>query len=397
MNISTPFRLLILSFILVFLSACGESDGIYENSSAADGSETTTIVDSTDDTGNTDEIGGTNDTGGTDTTAGEGSSTTVLESVNQVAPVLARVTGYWPFDEGSGTTAVDLSGNQQTGVLSGTTWTSDAAYGTGVCFSGQSSQRVTTLVDVPTPAAFTISAWIKVDPALNTGAGIVAFGDSLGFWVDAGGRLILYIWNGTGWQPLTVTAEQMNLNRIGLKDGQWHHVAGSYDPTSGFAIFVDGQLISTSAAKGSISYSRGSEFNIGTIQGWRAFNGCLDEVQFYSTALDAVDIATLAQLPDGSQTNSAPIVTAGADQTTFLPDDTVTVVTSISDDSLSTGGDLAIQWSQISSPSVTLPEPPDTGTDTTTFFFNIPGIYEFELSASDGVLSTTDTVSIVVE
>lgn len=292
MKIPTSFKLLMLFFFLVFLSACGESEGVYELSSAADGSVTTVIVDSTGDAGNTDagntdETGGTNDTGGTDTTVG-------------VAPVLDQVTGYWPFDEGSGSTAVDRSGNQQTGILIGTTWTSDAIYGTGVCFSGQSGQRLTTLVDVPTPAAFTISAWIKVDPALSTGGSIVAVGDSLGFWVDAEGRLLLYIWNGLGWQALTVTAEQMNLSPspIGLKDGQWRHVAGSYDPMSGFAIFIDGQLISTSAAEGSVIYEKGVEFNIGTVNGWRIFNGCLDEIQFYSTALDAADVATLAQLPD---------------------------------------------------------------------------------------------------
>lgn len=284
MKIPTSLKLLMLSFFAVFLSACEESDGVYDIPSAADGSVATTILDSTGEAVNADGIGDINDTGVTATTAG-------------VAPVLAQVTGHWPFDEGSGSMAVDRSGNQQTGILSGTNWTSDAVYGNGVCFSGQSGQRLTTLIDVPTPTAFTISAWIKVDPALSNGGGIVGIGDSLGLWVDAGGRLILYIWNGTGWQPLTVTAEQMNLSPIGLKDGQWYHVAGSYDPTSGFAIFVDGQLISTSAAQGSLSYSRGIEFNIGTVNGWRVFNGCLDEVQFYSAALDAADIAILARLP----------------------------------------------------------------------------------------------------
>ena len=67
----------------------------------------------------------------------------------------------YAFDEGTGNTVTDASGNGNTGTISGATWTS-GQYSYGLAFNGTSSR-----VDVPDAAslqlttAMTLEAWVK--------------------------------------------------------------------------------------------------------------------------------------------------------------------------------------------------------------------------------------------
>jgi len=96
---------------------------------------------------------------------------------------------------------------------------------------------------------------------------------------------------------------------------------------------------------------------------------------------------------DGSGTsNGAPVVDAGANQTIALPNDTVSLDGTVSDPD---GDALTSTWSLSSGPgTVTFGDP--NAVDTTATF-STDGIYVLELAASDGALTSTDTVSITVE
>ena len=67
----------------------------------------------------------------------------------------------YAFDEGTGLTTADSSGNGLTGTINGATWTSAAKYGNALSFDGTSSY-----VDLGNPAALKItgsmtwSAWV---------------------------------------------------------------------------------------------------------------------------------------------------------------------------------------------------------------------------------------------
>jgi CubicO group peptidase (beta-lactamase class C family) len=92
------------------------------------------------------------------------------------------------------------------------------------------------------------------------------------------------------------------------------------------------------------------------------------------------------------QTNVAPTVQAGADQTITLPANSVQLQGSATDDGLPTGSTLAYAWSASGS-GVTFGS---TSTASTTATFAAAGTYTLTLSASDSTLSGSDTVTITV-
>jgi glucose/arabinose dehydrogenase len=73
--------------------------------------------------------------------------------------------GYWPFDEGSGTAAADLSGNGYNGTLQySPTWTSSAGCVLGSCISFDGSDdyvRVADTAALRITGDISVSAWIK--------------------------------------------------------------------------------------------------------------------------------------------------------------------------------------------------------------------------------------------
>jgi len=75
--------------------------------------------------------------------------------------------------------------------------------------------------------------------------------------------------------------------------GAWHHYCGSYD---GFNVrmYIDGILVDTTAAVGSMSDSATISFNIGTaVWAQSDFDGKIDEVMVWDTTLKDEDIRTL--------------------------------------------------------------------------------------------------------
>lgn len=94
--------------------------------------------------------------------------------------------------------------------------------------------------------------------------------------------------------------------------------------------------------------------------------------------------------------NTSPITTAGPDQTITLPTNSINLNGSASDDGLpNLPGQLSYQWSVISAPGTVVFG--NANSATTTASFNIDGTYTLQLAASDGVLSNTDNILVIVE
>src|SRR5205823_699024 len=73
-------------------------------------------------------------------------------------PVPAGLVAAYSFNEGSGGTALDSSGNGADGTISGATWTNRGRNGDGLSFDGVSS--LVRGPDVTLGATFTIMAWV---------------------------------------------------------------------------------------------------------------------------------------------------------------------------------------------------------------------------------------------
>lgn len=98
----------------------------------------------------------------------------------------------------------------------------------------------------------------------------------------------------------------------------------------------------------------------------------------------------------GTPGNAAPVVNAGADQSTSYRGDPVSITLSGSatDDGQPSGSALSYAWSRVSGPaSATIASPGSANSGVT---FNEAGNYVFRLTASDGQLSSSDDIAIFV-
>jgi hypothetical protein len=93
--------------------------------------------------------------------------------------------------------------------------------------------------------------------------------------------------------------------------------------------------------------------------------------------------------------NGTPVVDAGADQSIRLPENTVALNGTVSDDALPVGGTLTTTWTMVSGPATVVFT--DAGAVDTDATFSAAGVYVLQLSVSDGELNAMDEVTIRVK
>jgi hypothetical protein len=195
----------------------------------------------------------------------------------------------YAFDEGSGSSAFDESGRGQTGAVSGATWAASGRFGGALRFDGINdmvSAADSTHLDLA--AALTIEAWVHPTSVLNDWRTAVlkeAVGDlayALYAHSDtAGARAEL---NSGGVKPAVSNPGSLPVNA-------WSHLAVTYNGTA-LRLFVNGVLVSTTPATGSVVNSAGA-LRVGGNTVWgEYFEGLIDEVRIYKRALTAAEIQT---------------------------------------------------------------------------------------------------------
>ena len=103
------------------------------------------------------------------------------------------------------------------------------------------------------------------------------------------------------------------------------------------------------------------------------------------------DVLSISVVPE----NQPPVVDAGEDQT-ILVSETLTLLASATDDGLPhSPGELITAWTRLSGPGEVAFG--DTSLTHTSALFSQPGTYVLNLTASDGDLSASDTLTITVE
>ncbi len=217
--------------------------------------------------------------------------------------------GWWNFNEGSGTTAGDISGYDNHGTIVGATHT-DGVPGTGgsaLSFSGSSNY-----VQLPSslenelngiPGA-SLSMWIKLNSDQNSASnsGIIQLSGS----TSSNGNLYYYTdssRDGGIWLDIFRT------NRVFTGDWQptfpgiiWHNLVVTTTPgTNGWKMYLNGILRyqTSGQAEVFVDSSLFGGFRIGENSGSRQLRGNIDDVRIYSRALTAQEIQTLyAQTKD---------------------------------------------------------------------------------------------------
>jgi Concanavalin A-like lectin/glucanases superfamily len=211
----------------------------------------------------------------------------------------------YAFDEGSGTTASDASGNNITGTLTnGATW-GPGRYGTAVNLDG-----VSDYVNLGNPSALqitgsiTISAWINArsfppdDGVIVSKRSSSLTGYQLDTTIDEGPRSI-------GFKLTNTSGEKMmRYGRTALQTNTWYHVTGVYNAAAHtMDVYLNGEL-DNGTLIGTVS---GAQINSGqaVVIGRRSgntgyeFAGSIDEVRIYARALTQAEIQADMSKPIG--------------------------------------------------------------------------------------------------
>lgn len=201
------------------------------------------------------------------------------------------------FNENTGTTAADLSGNSHTIALNSATW--DASGHTGSAIANTTS-NLGGKVSFSSPTdIITIMGWVKPTD-LTAGSTRPAFG-----FVDAGDNTGCFIFaqRGDGFgNPNVLQADiriggtLMALHGPALTQNTWVHLALTYDASTAI-LYKDGVSVASLSAAG----------NIGTgdalcVAGWMSAavyfpNTVIDDVRIYHAALTPGQIVTGMNTP----------------------------------------------------------------------------------------------------
>ncbi|MFI5137039.1 MAG: LamG-like jellyroll fold domain-containing protein [Sphingobacteriales bacterium] len=237
--------------------------------------------------------------------------TAVVATVN-TAPILSTAptspTGSLYLSYPFSGNANDVSGNSNNGTLQNAPTLITDRYGNGssaYSFNG-STQYVSTatLVASPGPQNFSISVWFKTSSA---GGKLVGFGSSQTGASGSYDRHIYMTNSGQLYFGLYPGAIKTINTTTTYADGNWHHVVATESTTNGAILYVDGALQATDATMtGSQSYAGYWRVGYDNLFTWTNaptdyyFNGSLDDVAIYNTALTAAQVYVLYGAGGGS-------------------------------------------------------------------------------------------------
>jgi hypothetical protein len=214
----------------------------------------------------------------------------LLVSTTQPAGLIAQ----WHLDESSGTGALDASGGGNNGTLvGGSSWTT-GQFGQALYFDG-ATQFFYGANSITAPDVFTMELWFKTNT--TSGGRLIGFGNSQ---ITNSGNYDRHVYmtnSGQLYFGVYPNSVQTVNTAASYNDGAWHHVAATLSG-AGMFLYVDGSLagsnVGVTSGQAYSGWWRVAEDNL---SGWtnqptsNFFNGTIDEVRIYTTALSAAQIA----------------------------------------------------------------------------------------------------------
>lgn len=210
----------------------------------------------------------------------------------------AGLVAEWPLDEGAGTTAADVSGqNQMAGLIHGATWAAGAS-GSAVRVDGRAAAlRLANSPDMGLGTAdgdFTVSLWYRLDQdATGYWRGIAKQGDT---GAQRGFSLYLYPdTNQVGFSALTSAGwEEAGGSANPLTVGEWTHL-GFVKRGGRLELFLNGELESVVSLGGqTLGFAAPLYFGASPDDGMAAA-GSYDGIRVHRRALTTAEMRTLGQ------------------------------------------------------------------------------------------------------
>lgn len=222
--------------------------------------------------------------------------------------------GYWPLDEGTGTTSYDKSSNGNNGTFTANTGWGTGKFGNGLYLDNAAQTSylnagTNTNFNVADGRDFTAMAWVKPTDLSYSGHAIISkCGNETSSWElgisQDSGALYAIFNDGT---------DQYSLAGSALSVNNWYHIALVYDEdsTTYTDIYINGVKNNTTPT-GTLSnvnaISNSDPMSIGGCYTYVQYEGYLDEAKFYNYARTPQQI--LEDMNAGHPTGGSPIGTA---------------------------------------------------------------------------------------
>lgn len=188
------------------------------------------------------------------------------------------------FEETSGTSVIDKSGNGNTGTLENVSRVTYGRFGRGLDFDSSADKLSVPHSASLTPnGAITMEAWLRPDvsgtsqPIFNKPGSTGCASPSYAMWASSAAA--------TPQPKVAGCATYFSASSTyKLPVGVWSHLAATIDSSKNAKIYVDGELI----ASGTVTGSPGA--SVGSLVIGSGFDGQIDEVRIYTRALSKAEI-----------------------------------------------------------------------------------------------------------
>jgi prepilin-type N-terminal cleavage/methylation domain-containing protein len=194
--------------------------------------------------------------------------------------------GYWNFDEGGGSIAMDVSGNGNNGTWSGTQAGTSGYYSAGKVgswagFFNGSNDYVITTNNINVGSSFSIVVWVNPNSGMAGGDRIAETNYGTGFYLGT---------TGTGYQLIVDDPASGTCSGGTLTPNAWQQVVGVYNGSVG-SLYVNGSL-AIGNCTGFSSPTSSLPLYIGSKHGGGAnfWEGSIDDLRIYNRALSATEI-----------------------------------------------------------------------------------------------------------
>jgi hypothetical protein len=221
----------------------------------------------------------------------EYSSGYCCSNVWQDTPCLTsqELIAHYKFDEGTGITAYDSSGNSNSGNINGATWTT-GKIGSALNFDGVDDYVLANNDISLNPNYLTTSLWFKIDNFVDN-TGLIAKGDNSNrqYWE----------WIYQGNISLEIDEGGHHNYLYPLQSDVWYYLTITYDG-SNVKTFINGDEVSSILQSTGTILADDDSLYIGKLLGYVSFDGTIDDVRIYNYALSATEISDLYNLGAGS-------------------------------------------------------------------------------------------------
>ena len=231
----------------------------------------------------------------------------VVLAAGNAALALPPLIGQWNFEEGSGTTAADSSGNGLNGTINNASYIPGRIGSYALSFSGSDSYVQVTNSALLNPGSIGISAWFK-PASVDQGYGeLLAKGEPT---ADKAGYSTQYLGDQTVNAIFGSGTNTTGLNSVNpYADNLWHFVAANLG-SNGLNLWIDGVQISSGSSQSPIFTTAADLFFASSTGPANFFTGALDDIQLFDGTLTDQEVQTLFQ--GSTAATPAPAAVLGA-------------------------------------------------------------------------------------